>query len=46
MAVADELARGEHGRYELGAVDDGVEAALEEADQLLRGVARSRAASR
>ena len=37
MAVADELARGEHGRHELGAVDDGVEAALEQADQVLGG---------
>src|SRR3569832_341037 len=39
MAVADELARGERRRRELGAVDDGVEAALEQADHVLTGVA-------
>src|SRR6185437_9959741 len=39
VAVADELARGKDGRHELGAVDHGVEAALQKADQLLAGVA-------
>src|SRR3569623_1379184 len=39
MAVAVELARGEHRRRELGAVDDDVEALLEQADQVLAGVA-------
>ena len=37
VAVADELARGEHGRHELGAIDDGVEPALQQADQVLGG---------
>ena len=37
--MVDELARGEHRRHELGAVDDRVEPALEQADQVLRGVA-------
>ena len=35
VAVRHELARGEHGRHELGAIDDGVETALEQADQVL-----------
>ena len=35
MAVADELARGEHRRHELGAIDHGVEAALQQADHVL-----------
>src|SRR3569623_1623 len=39
VAVVDELAGGEHRRYELGAIDDGVETALEEADQVLARVA-------
>src|SRR5262249_51158254 len=39
MAVVDELARGEHGRHELGAVDDRVETALQQADQVLASVA-------
>jgi hypothetical protein len=39
MAVVHELARGEDGRHELRAVDDGVEAALQQADQLFTGVA-------
>src|SRR5690606_3544797 len=39
MAVRDELPRREHGRHELGAVDDGVEPALEQADQALTGIA-------
>ncbi len=39
VAVVDELARGEHGRHELGAIDDGVETALEQADQVLARVA-------
>ena len=34
MAVVDELTGGEHGRHELGAVDDGVETALEQADHV------------
>jgi hypothetical protein len=39
MAVAHELAGGKHGRHELGAIDDCIETALEQADELLRGVA-------
>ena len=39
VAVVDELARGEHGGDELGAVDHGVETALEQADQVFAGVA-------
>src|ERR1700744_1255278 len=39
MAVVDELARGKHGGDELGAIDHGVEAALEQADQVFAGVA-------
>src|SRR3982750_3873732 len=39
VAVVDELARGEHGGNELGAIDHGVEATLQEADQVLTGVA-------
>ena len=39
MAVIDELARGEHGGDELGAIDHGVEAALEQADQVFTGIA-------
>src|SRR5439155_24346767 len=39
MAMADELTGGEHGRHELGTVDDDVEPALEQADQVLAGVA-------
>src|SRR5258706_6783942 len=39
MAVADELARGEHRRRELGAINDDVEALLEQADQVLRRIA-------
>ena len=35
VAVVDELAGGEGGGHELGAVDDRVEAALEQADQVL-----------
>src|SRR6185369_13685669 len=35
----DELAGGEHRRDELGAIDDRVETALQEADQVLTGVA-------
>ena len=37
MAVTDELARGEHGGHELGAIDDGVEPALQQTDQMLGG---------
>ncbi len=36
VTVADELASREHGRHELGAIDERVEAALEQADQMLR----------
>src|SRR5882757_7793476 len=39
VAVVDELARREHRGDELGAVDHGVETALQEADQVLAGVA-------
>ncbi len=39
VAVVDELAGGEDRRDELGAVDDRVEAALQQADQVLAGVA-------
>lgn len=39
VAMVDELARGENGRDELGAVDDRVEARFEQADQVLRGIA-------
>ena len=37
VAVADELARGEHGGHELRAIDDGIEPAFEQADQMLGG---------
>ena len=37
--MADQLARGEDRRRELGAIDDHVEALLEQADQVLAGVA-------
>jgi hypothetical protein len=36
VAVVHELARGEDGRHELRAVDDGVETALQQADQVHR----------
>src|SRR5262249_32298953 len=39
VAVVDELARGEDGRHHLGAVDDRVEPALQERDQVRAGVA-------
>ena len=39
VAVVDELARGEHRGDELGAVDHGVETALQQADQVFTGVA-------
>src|SRR5690606_9796896 len=39
VAVIDELARGEDRRHELGAIDDGVEARFEQADDMLRRVA-------
>ena len=39
VAVADELARGPDRRRELGAIDDHVEPALEQADEVLRSVA-------
>ncbi len=39
VAVVDELAGGEHGRHELGAVDDRVEPALQQADQVRARVA-------
>src|SRR5262249_34793344 len=34
VAVVDELARREDGRHQLGAVDDGIEATLQERDQM------------
>src|SRR5579871_3170383 len=39
MAVIDELPRGEHGGHELCAKHHGVQAALEQTDQVLAGVA-------
>src|SRR5258708_4001800 len=39
VAVIDELAGGEHGGDELGAIHHGIEAALEQADQVFTGVA-------
>src|SRR5208282_211907 len=39
MSVAHELARGEDRRHELHAVDDGIEPALEELDEMLARVA-------
>src|SRR3974390_2544156 len=39
MPGIDELARGEHGGYEFGAVDHGIETALQEADQVFTGIA-------
>src|SRR6476660_3326812 len=39
MPVIDELARGEHGGYEFGAVDHGVETALQKADQVFTRIA-------
>src|SRR5262249_35063379 len=39
VAVIDELARGEHGRHELGAIDDRVETALGQTDQIGAAVA-------
>ena len=39
VAVVDELARREHGRHELGAIDHRVQPAFQERDQVLRGVA-------
>src|SRR5690606_15160832 len=39
VAVADELAGGPDGRRELGAIDDHVQPALEQADQVLAGIA-------
>jgi hypothetical protein len=39
VAVIDELARGKHGGDEFGAIHHGVEAALQQADQVLAGVA-------
>src|SRR5262245_66510134 len=39
VAVIDELARGEHGRHELGAIHDGIEPALQQADQMRSGIA-------
>src|SRR5208282_2904915 len=34
VAVVDELARGEHRRHELGAINQRIEAALQQADQM------------
>ena len=39
MAMVDELARGENRRHELGAVDDGVQTQLQQADQVLARIA-------
>src|SRR4029077_2989010 len=39
MPVIDELARGENGGYEFGAVDHGVETALQKADQVFTRIA-------
>src|SRR5450759_2990326 len=39
MAVIDELPRGEHGGHELGAIDHGVETALQQADQVFTSIA-------
>src|SRR5260221_9036720 len=39
VAVADELARGEHGGNELRPVDDGIEPALEQSDHVRAGIA-------
>ena len=39
VAVIDELAGRERGRHELHAVDDGIEPALQELDQVLAGIA-------
>src|SRR3990170_4119601 len=39
VAVVDELAGGGHGSHELGAIDHGIEAALEQADQVFTGIA-------
>src|SRR6185312_13757324 len=41
MAVADELAGGERRRHEFGTIDDGVEAALEQADHVFAGITRA-----
>jgi len=38
MAMAHELAGGEHGGYNAHAVDNGVEAAFEQADEVFAGV--------
>ncbi|QTK78230.1 hypothetical protein AT6N2_C0307 [Agrobacterium tumefaciens] len=39
VAMVDELTRSENGRNELGAVDDGVQTRLEQADQVFRSIA-------
>src|SRR5690606_37971530 len=39
VAVRNELTRSEHGRNKLGAVNDRVQTTLEQADQVLAGVA-------
>ena len=39
MAVVDELAGGERRRHELGAIDDRVQTAFQQPDQVLGGVA-------
>src|SRR5690606_1028772 len=39
MAMRHELARSKHGRHELGAIHDRVQTTLEQADQVLAGVA-------
>src|SRR5690606_10152127 len=39
VAMVDELARGKDRRNELGAIDDGIEARLEQTDEVFRRVA-------
>ncbi len=39
MAMADELAGGKRCRHELGAIDDRIQTALQQADHVLAGVA-------
>ena len=45
VAVVDELARGEHGGNEFGAIDHGIEPALQKSDHVRAGVALERRAS-
>ena len=39
VAVIDELTRRKHGWHELGAIDDRIQAAFQQADQVFRGIA-------